>query len=334
MSTHSCPVVEIKEIFPHPNADKLEKVIINGWQCCVQKGNWKVGDKAVYIEPDMMVPTSHPSFEFLKKDGQEFARIKAKRLRGEMSYGLLVPVPTDGFTHAGWSLGDDLMTALGVQRYEPPEENQSTFANELPLKEWPDVRNFSKFDVESFNNYNNIFYPGEEVVITEKIHGANARYVWSGGKVCVGSRTRWLKMDGNMWHKAVGVELTALLAANPDVVFYGELYGYVQSLHYGLKKGEVKFACFAARDGKTGRWLDHQELYEICLHHDVPTVPVLYKGPFNPDIFEIAERDSIVSKDTQLMEGIVIKPIKERNHPSIGRVILKHISNRYWESKH
>lgn len=32
-----------------------------------------------------------------------------------------------------------------------------------------------------------------------------------------------------------------------------------------------------------------------------------------------------------MMEGVVIVPERERFHGSIGRVAVKHISNRYWE---
>jgi hypothetical protein len=32
-----------------------------------------------------------------------------------------------------------------------------------------------------------------------------------------------------------------------------------------------------------------------------------------------------------MMEGVVIVPERERRDENIGRVALKHISNRYWE---
>ena len=63
-STHRVNVVKIEEILPHPNADTLGIVYIGGYQCVVKKDAYKVGDLALYIQPDTIVPAI-PQFSFL-----------------------------------------------------------------------------------------------------------------------------------------------------------------------------------------------------------------------------------------------------------------------------
>lgn len=113
-------------------------------------------------------------------------------------------------------------------------------------------------------------------------------------------------------------------------MLYGEIFGSVQSLKYDCKPGEVKFVAFAANDH--GKWLDTLTLID---DDSIPTVPFLYRGPWNSvDILPLAEMDSAIEGAPvgHMREGLVIVPEYERIDPTIGRVALKHISNRYWES--
>lgn len=328
MSTHSVNVIEVQEIRPHPNADKLEIVPVGGWQAVVKKGQFVVGDKAVYIEPDYTVPTDADEFNFLAKHGRERHRLKAVRLRGELSYGLLIPLPA---RIADRPVGHDVMEMLGISRWEP--EVKLTMADELPQDQWPQT--FApKFDVESYEKFPHVINDGEHVVVTEKVHGANARYAFVDGVFYMGSRQRWLMPTaGHIWARAASHNpaIEAWCRANPGVVLYGEVYGNVQSLTYGLGKGDVRFIAFAAVD--RGRWLDQPDLFRDLVAKFVPVCPILHIGPFDADsIKALAEEDSQVSMvDADMMEGVVIVPIQERFHGSIGRVAVKYISKRYWE---
>ncbi len=328
MSTHSVNVVEIEAVNPHPNAERLEIVPVGGWQAVVKKGQFKSGDRAVYIEPDYTVPTERPEFAFLAKPGRERHRLKAVRLRGELSYGLLIPVPSD-IAHP--AVGLNVMEALGIARWEP--EVKLTMADELPQDQWPET--FApKFDVESYEKFPHVITDFERVIVTEKVHGANARYTFVNGVFHQGSRQRWLIPDGgHIWARAAAENpnIREWLGRNPGVVLYGEVYGNVQSLTYGLGKGEVKFIAFAAVD--KGRWMDQPALFADLQASGIPCCPVLYDGPFDHAIIKnCAEWDSKVSKTPKhMMEGVVAVPASERFHASLGRVAVKHISNRYWE---
>jgi RNA ligase len=115
-------------------------------------------------------------------------------------------------------------------------------------------------------------------------------------------------------------------------VLYGEVYGSkVQSLTYGLENRNVAFAAFAALDN--GRWLDTLELFVSLDTAGVERVPYLYAGAYDlNEIKKLAEGDSQMPRAPKgaMMEGVVIVPKAERRDANIGRVCLKHISNRYW----
>lgn len=325
MSTHSVNIIEIGEVRPHSNAERLEIVPVGGWQAVVKKGQFLPGDRAIYVQPDYTVPTSRPEFAFLAKDGKERHRLKAVRLRGVLSYGLLIPIPDD---LAGRSVGDDVMGDLGIERYEPPVVMAG--ADELPADQCP-AAYASKFDVETLQNFPGAIADGEPVLVTEKIHGANARYLVENDVFFMGSRTRWLKSDVvHHWKRAADADprIEAWCRSHPGVVLYGEVYGAVQSLKYGLKPGHVAFAAFAASD--KGEWIDTLRLID---DEALPTAPLVYRGQFSADVLARAEDDSSVSTAPagHMREGIVIVPERERRDDRIGRVALKHISNRYWE---
>lgn len=326
MSTHSVNIIEITEIRPHPKADRLEIVPIGGWQAVVGKGQFRPGDRAVYIEPDYTVPLDVPEFAFLKRPefpDDERRRLHAVRLRGVLSYGLLIPVPK--FLR-NRPLGTDVMLDLGIERYEPA----LTSADDLPFDLWP--RTFSsKFDVESVQNFGDVIRDGEIVIVTEKIHGGSARYLFSEGVFYMGSRSNWLKPEGNHpWKLASDQDpsIRAWCERNEDRILYGEVYGAVQSLRYGAGVGEIRFSAFASM--KMGEW---ENTMPLLLDPTISTAPLIYHGPMSPAVFALAEEDSTVhgAPAGHMREGIVIVPEVERRDLTLGRVAVKHISNRYWE---
>ncbi len=332
MSTHAIEIIEVGAVEPHPNADRMEITRVWGWQCCVGKGQFHAGDRAVYVPPDFVVPTDRASFAFLKKEGRERERISVRRFRGQWSQGLLIPVPD---ALADRAVGENVIDELGIERYEPP----AVWGEGVYVKT-PVGMSLPKFDVENYQRYPGVLAAGEEVYVTEKIHGANARYVVAVNpetgefeQYC-GSRTNWVADDGrNFWWRAFHADpsIGRWCAAHPDVVLYGEVYGNVQHLRYGTAPGEVRFAAFAALDH--GRWLDYAEFAASVAEHGVAVAPLVYHGPFDEaKILELAEGDSRVPGANHLAEGVVIVPAAERASEEVGRVALKVVSNRYLES--
>jgi RNA ligase (TIGR02306 family) len=330
MSTHACPVVPIV-LEKHNNADSLSVVRVKGFSYVARTEDWLNHPLGVWIEPDMVVPADRPEFTWLEKshklienNGIKGYRIKVKRLRGVMSMGLMTPAPE------GAKEGDDLMSHFGIVRYEPPMP-LSTFGE--ATKPPPGIRYC--YDVENAYNFAHLFTDGEEVIATEKVHGANGRwaYVADLGMFC-GSRTEWKRQnDTNLWWKALAAhpEVEEFCKANPEITVYGEAFGQVQDLTYGFEKGKVSIIVFDLL--RNGEWIDHDEAREIG--KNLPWVPIIYRGPWDKEkVFALADGKSEVAKvkgKDQIREGIVVKPLKERSNLEIGRTQLKIVSNAYLE---
>lgn len=315
VAEHTCDVIEVK-LLPHPNADTLSLVMVGDFQCAVRTDDWTDGDLAVYIPPDSVVPETK-EFEFLGKH----RRIKAKKLRGEWSVGLLIPAPADA------EIGDDLMERLGVVHYEPQIHSNFTIGGDNVV---PPIGFFPTYDVLNFRKYANRFTEGEEVIATEKIHGANARFSCVNDVMFCGSRKFWKKEDeNNLWWKTLyyNTALEAWLRHHQDYTVYGEVFGQVQNLKYGASQQQPIF--FAAFDILKGdQWLDYDEARKVG--SALPWVPTIYRGPFDKDkIIALAEGDSQWPGASHYLEGVVVKPVHERTDRKIGRVQLKVVGNRY-----
>lgn len=155
-------VVTITELSVIENADALELISVRGWNVVVQKGLYKIGDKAVYFSIDALLPEV-PEFEWLRercyvKNSEEGAgfRIKTIRLRGVYSQGILMPLselahyfkrpPKDG---------DDVTDILNVKKYEKkiPENLRGTsrggFPSFIPKTDEHRIQNFfGRFEKE------------------------------------------------------------------------------------------------------------------------------------------------------------------------------------------
>lgn len=315
-STHRVDVVPIR-LEPHPNADSLSIVRIYGFTCCVRTADWIGRDLGAYIQPDSIVPDT-PQFAFL--DGHR--RIRVKRLRGIISMGLLVPAP-DGACE-----GDDVAAALGVTRYEPP------MACSTGGQAAPPPRGYRPhYDVESARRYAaDAFVDGEMVAVTEKIHGANGRWCFDGESFHAGSRTEW-KIDAPevIWWQALHdceALRDALLRMPLGWTVYGEVYGQVQDLKYGVQRG-VRVAVFDIFDGTS--WLSFEDARSRF--PELPWVPTLYVGPYAWSMVEaLAEGPSMIPGAAHVREGCVVKPLVERGNDVVGgRVNLKVIGNGYLE---
>jgi hypothetical protein len=118
-------VVTIDTITPIKKADRLELATVGGWTVIVKKGEFTQGQKVIYCEIDAMLPITYPDFKFLGDrrdnlrdvDGVLYARLKTMRMRGELSQGLIVPLPENIA-----EIEVDTAKKLGVLKYVDPKE--------------------------------------------------------------------------------------------------------------------------------------------------------------------------------------------------------------------
>lgn len=358
MSTFIVPVIRIEKLEKHPEADTLSITEAEGCPVICKTADFNVGDLAIYIPVEAVVPLSDPRFAFLStKEGKKTHRIKAKKLRGIFSMGLLMPfTPPERAavvaTSLGWDadgapsrpltnrfqdwVGVDVAEELGITKYVEPESTGKNMRLGAARRE-KDSSTAPIYDIESYRKYRKHFVAGEPVVVTEKIHGCNGRFVFRQGtgeegmRLFVGSRNFFTKetADNVWWTIARRHGLEEKLARYPNHVLYGEVYGQVQDLKYGTSMEDpLRFAAFDIYNTETGKYLDYAEFKRICAELELPTVPVLYEGPYVPEIIEpLALGQSTIAE--QIKEGFVIKPVVERFNRNLGRVILKLVGEQY-----
>lgn len=322
MSTHRVECVPVV-LEKHPAADALSVVrVFGGYTVCVRTQDWVGRDRGIYVEPDYVVPLARPEFAFLQKPGEheESSRIKVKKLRGVVSYGLLVPAPE------GAVIGQDFMASMGITRYEPPANAETGGeATKGPNIVAP------KYDLENWRKYSALLVEGEEVSITEKIHGASGRYVFHDGVMHVGSRTEWKKdSERNLWWQTLRAQpwIEAWCRAHPGWVLYGENYGDVSGFQYGVKRPAYGFAPFDVL--ADGQWLSVDWFADVTV--GLPVVPELVRGPYSVALVEsVTNGPTVLGAGAHIREGCVIKPVVERVSAEIGRVALKSVSPAYLE---
>ena len=343
MSSLIVEVSEISQVRPHFNADALEVAVVKGWDCVIKKGSFRPGDRVVYFPLDTLLPLELSErlgvTKYLKALRHDYAtegkswggRVGAAKLRGQVSYGLLIACED-----AAWKVGDDVAEHYGVPKWEPPLELGSD-------ERAPDHPRFHVYtDIENWRNFPTALRDGEEIVLTEKLHGTNARIgliqteegpVWMAGShnqrkqaPAEGERSGlyWLPLTD-----AVKALLTAPRFADQSVVLFGEIFGAgVQDLHYGLTNRK-EFRAFDL--SVNGQYLDADDFREVCAAFGVATVPLLYRGPYSAEVVRAHTGGlSQVCAQKQIREGVVIRPVRERFSEELsGRLVLKSISDDY-----
>ena len=86
----------VDDIQPIEGADAIELAVVGGWKCVTKKGEFKVGDPAIYFEIDSFLPDGIPAWQFLVDkqsrtlNGVTGHRLRTIKLRGQISQGLIL----------------------------------------------------------------------------------------------------------------------------------------------------------------------------------------------------------------------------------------------------
>ena len=360
MGEFNIEVFQVDKIEPHTNADKLEIVYYHGYPVVCRKGQFIPGQLAVYIPIDSIVQVnySHDTFmilgpgdkipidpivevnyypfDFLKTGETQLThRVKARNLRGVYSQGLIVecpPLPSIG--SKPFEVGDNLQYILGITKWEPAPEG-TKFGKMIDVKS-PSIH-VPVYDLESWRKLSNIFQNDEKVIITEKLNGTNAKFLYLNNEFFVGSHRRWVQFDSsNLWWKmAKQYNLDIICMDHPGLVFYGEIYGNVQKgFSYGLQFPDL--ALFDVYNSLNGKWFNFFEFNTMCTINKLPMVPVLYFGSLNEQALELRNALSLKARKNGLTdhisEGIVIESALEssyEHYDHIYRKKLKFVGENY-----
>ena len=174
-----CYIGRINEIKEIPGADNIEQGVIGGWNCIIKKGEYKIDDLVVVATTDAVIPQELSDemnvTNYLRKGG----RVRTVKLRGVYSECLIIPVK---FLNGKITMGDfvleeglDVMDVLKIYKYEPPvKQIQLATGKKIKYRENPNFHIYYKFP--NLKNVQGMFTEEDEVEITRKIHGTNARY--------------------------------------------------------------------------------------------------------------------------------------------------------------
>jgi RNA ligase (TIGR02306 family) len=120
-------VRKISAIESIDGADKIEKVVVDGWNVVAQKGIHEVGKNILFFEIDSFLPESDPRFESFMKfgtrtfDGVKGHKVKTIRLKGVYSQGIIMPLSE--FPEITDPQEDvDYAEVVGIVKWEAPAE--------------------------------------------------------------------------------------------------------------------------------------------------------------------------------------------------------------------
>lgn len=119
----------VKDIRPIVGADNIVVADVLGWSCVVKKGEFEVGQKAIYFEIDSICDKSNPIFEFM---AQRKFRVRTIKLRGQISQGLLLPLSYfPELKLEKFKEGDDVTELTKTTKYDPELTKEQSF---MPVK--------------------------------------------------------------------------------------------------------------------------------------------------------------------------------------------------------
>jgi RNA ligase (TIGR02306 family) len=324
-------VVKIVDIQPIVGADAIVVASVKGWKVVVKVNEYKVGDLAVYYEIDSFLPI-RPQFEFLRKSSykrmgsSEGFRLKTIRLRGQISQGLLTPIP-EGISNP--KEGDDLTEALDIVKYEPPIPAQlagkikGTFPSFIPKTDEIRIQNF-----ESEVGFSPV---GERAYVTEKLDGTSFTCYFNNGVFGVCGRNWELSetSDNSLWRMANVLQLKEKMTKHgKNIALQGELIGAgINGNLYGLSDHKLYF--FTGYDIDKGRRMFFDELEWVLFGLQLQMVPLLEKYGFvipNESnivdyMLKYAEGKSVLNMEVD-REGVVVRGLERE-------FSFKAISNTY-----
>lgn len=339
---------------PIEGADLIEAASVLGWKVVVKKGEFQVGDLAVYMEIDS-VPPDEPAYRFLWKHADmrpNNFRIKTIKLRGQISQGILFPISQEYLLGSGGKVtggfiwgkdryvveSDDVTDLLDVTKYEPPLLPNGG-AN-IEGQFFDGVTKTDEERVQSAEGAKRLArLRGRAYYITEKLDGASMTVAMHDGVVKVASRNYRLAdmSDSAYWNAARNSTLIDFVRSHHDiginVSVQGELVGPgIQNNCLGLKQHECRV--FNVCDRNENRFWSLAEMMQYdVINSDgvktfgIPLVPIVEVGfLFNYDqeqLLRLAEGAYAGTNNER--EGIVIRS----NDGDRDRISFKVVSNSF-----
>lgn len=308
---------KIAAIEPIEGADAIEVAVVDGWKVVVKKGEFQVDSLACYVEIDAWIPTELAPFLSKGKEPREFEGVKGERLRtvklrGQLSQGLLLPIPEDTIKGAGHLVveGLDLTEHLGILKWEKPMNAQlagmarGSFPASVPKTDQERIQNltrsFAQYQLDSWS-------------ITEKLDGSSCTfYLDDEGVFHVCSRNLDLKEDeaNSFWKVARKFQIEDIMRRNSmlGMAIQGEMIG--EGIQGNQYKTQLDFYVYDMYNTHTGQYILPVQLKAACERLGLKHVPLIGEVARIDDysiqsLLEHAEGKSLLNGSER--EGLVFK---------------------------
>ena len=335
-------IQKVISIEPIEGADRIELAHVLGWQCVVNKGVFKPGDKGVYFEIDSFLPIEQ-EFEFLRSSsykktdlmGEGF-KLRTMTFRGQISQGLLLPLSAFPDIPVFPDEGFDVTELLGVRKYEIEEmaTSDGTKIGELP----PEVPHTDETRVQE-NPDLIAEFAGKEYYISTKMDGSSHSIsIDENGFHVTGHRYEW-KDDGksSFYNMVTAREYRKKLEAFMrdkglrSVTIQGEYCGP------GIQKNRIRLKApewYVFTVMENGKRVGLNRMLEVCEAVGLTHVPIEEVGNDLPSVYPtvdaLLERANGEYPNGGRKEGIVIRPTKPVYCQKIGAELsMKVVSNKY-----
>jgi RNA ligase (TIGR02306 family) len=351
-----CYVGKITEIKAIEGADNIELAVVGGWNTITKKGEYGVGDLVVIATTDAVIPQELSDGMGITNYLRKGQRVRTVKLRGVYSECLILGlnIPSSKIEE-----GADCMELLSIFKYEPPAvQIQLASGRKFKYHQNPNFGVYYKFP--NLKNVAGMFTEEDNVQITRKIHGTNARYgivkktklsfldkvkkffriadelidyeyVYGSHNVEKGSDSQGF-YSTDVWRTIAEkyrikekLREQALIFHRSDmlgsgIIIYGEIYGAGIQKNYEYGLKDIEFAGFD---------LVIDEKYESTIftefvfgfgRFDLPHAPVLYVGPWSQEIQDKFVFNNFIEGTKVPHEGIVIKHVSGERN-KIAKVI-------------
>lgn len=325
-------------------ADRIELAVVDGWQVIVKKGEYAVGDLAIYCEVDSWVP--HAVAPFLTKSGHlpkvymevEGQRLKSVKMKGQLSQGLLLALDIlssedETLRIGSFEEGEDVTEYLGILKWEKeiPANLRGVQRGNFPTL----IRKTDQERVQNLRNFEELKY-AFTWEISEKMHGSSMTvYIDPQGELHVCSRNVDLveNADNTYWKVARRDFGKAIAQITEQQVFgiamQGELIGPgINGNQYELTDFEFRlFDIQQVFDPELDTYCEGSNREIIADNFNLKHVPIIernFKIPVEWTVQELLTFAEGYSKlNGSVREGLVFKAIED---PSVSFKVI----NNQW----
>jgi RNA ligase (TIGR02306 family) len=339
-----------------PNSDNIELVMVNGWNSITPKGEYKVGDLVVISTTDSVIPQELSDKMGVTNYLRKGQRVRTVKLRGVYSECLIIPtkyIPGYGDQYYD---GMDMMEKMGITKYEPPVKTitLSSGGRKFKYHQNPNFHVYHKFP--NMKNVPDMFNEGDEICITRKLHGTNARYgIVKKTNLSILDKIR--KWFGNQWIEYEYVygshnvekgsdsqgfydtDVWKTISEKYDIrkklwnhikdtyspedigsglIIYGEIYGHGIQKNYDYQLTDTRFAGFDVEVG--GKYVDNlnQTVHFDCLELD--QVETLYSGTWSKEEQDKYVFNNYIQGTKVPHEGVVVKSL-DGSRQKVAKII-------------